>query len=65
MDTSKDSDKITAKDILIAFAIGLVAIIIQHYLTSFWGCLLSTLFLLLDVAWISRMGKQRRKSYDR
>lgn len=61
MNTSKKVDKRIVYEIKVAFAIWLVAMLIQHYFTSIWGCLVSVFFLLLDIVWIMGMGRLKEK----
>ena len=63
MDT-QNTDKIAGWEIVVAFVLCFIAIGIQHYFTSLWGCLVSAVFLLIDAAWIISMGRLNRKGYD-
>lgn len=65
MDTSKKTNNIAGWEIVVAFILCFIAIGTQHYFTSIWGCLVSVLFLLVDVAWSMNMGRLKRKGYDR
>lgn len=65
MDTSKNTDRIAGWEIAVALILCFITLGIQHYFTSVWGCLVSALFLLVDVAWIMNMGRLKRKGYDR
>lgn len=64
MDTSKNANNIAGWEIAVAFILCFIAIGIQHYITSVWGCLASAFFLLIDAAWIISMGRLKRKGYD-
>ncbi|WP_348726467.1 hypothetical protein [Parabacteroides goldsteinii] len=64
MDTSKNTNNIAGWEIAVAFILCFITITIQHYFTSFWGCLASAFFLLIDAAWIINMGRLKRESHD-
>ena len=60
----KRSEKVTIWEIAIAFFLWLIAMSIQHYVTSMWGCLLSAVVLLVDIAWIMTIGTLNGSDYD-
>lgn len=65
MDATQNMNKITGREIVIAFALCFIAICIQHYATSIWGYLLSVIVILIDAIWIMGMGKLKRRNHDR
>lgn len=64
MDTSKNTEKIAGWEIVVAFVLCFIAIIIQHYATTIWGYLLSVTAILLDAIWIMGRGKLKIGSHD-
>lgn len=64
MDTSKNTNNIAGWEIAVAFILCFITIAIQHYFTSFWGCLASAFFFLIDAAWIINMGRLKKESHD-
>lgn len=58
MEKKSNTKEMTTKQILIAFGLVLIAVVIQHYAESVWQYLFAVLILLADVAWIASGAKK-------